>query len=97
MAPKMEELPVRAQKSYSGAMRAGSEASSVGLGEGNATLAGRKRPAEVIDLGSEVEDSEEGEEEESEDEINREIKQSMRVVSDGSKAGKRPRVRVVVE
>jgi hypothetical protein len=62
----------------------------LGAGEGSANQVGRKRPAQVMELSSE--------DKESEDEVNKEIKQTMRVVSDGGKAAaKKPRVKVVVE
>ncbi|KAG9200733.1 hypothetical protein G6514_006755 [Epicoccum nigrum] len=93
MAPALSDLPVRPQASAARPLRSVSmisDASTLGADEGFANQVGRKRPAQVMELSSK--------DEESEDEINKEIKQTMRVVSDGGKAAvKKPRVKVVVE
>ena len=95
MAPALPNSPVRAQASASRPLRAASmssDVSTVGTEEGAAIQAGRKRPAHIVELSSEEEDESE------EDELNKEIQQTMRVVSNGDKKGpKRPRVKVVVE
>lgn len=95
MAPALPDSPVRAQASAFRSLRAASvssDLSTLGTEEGAAIQAGRKRPADIVELSSEEEDESE------QDEINKEIQQTMRVVSNGDKKGpKRPRVKVVVE
>lgn len=95
MAPALPDSPVRAQASAFRSLRAASvssDVSTLGTEEGAAIQAGRKRPADIVELSSEEEDESET------DDLNKEIKETMKVVSDDDKKGaKRRRVKVVVE
>ena len=93
MAPALSELPVRSQlsritdtTSVSGSVRASSTSS-----ESSANVASRKR-SHTVKLSSD--EKEEGDD----DQVNEEIRQTMRVVEDSSQTqAKRPRVTVLID